>query len=212
MVPPSVPATPSPSPVTPAPPPPTSSDDFRFFSPTSIWNQPLADNAPLDPNSAAITAHLEAFVSAGLANRTGPWINTSQYSTPIYTVPVDQPTVSVILEYDNPALQAALSAVPIPADAEPAAGSDAEITIYQSSTDTLWEMWEMRQALFPPPFVSGASSSGGSLSAGTYYYAVTALTPTGETTVSPVHAYTVTAGSEVTLQWSGPVGATGYRI
>jgi len=127
-------------------------------------------------------------------------------------VPADQPTVPVIMQYDNPALQAALSAVPIPADAQPAAGSDAEITIYQPSSDTLWEMWEMREALAPPPFLSAASSSGGSLPVGTYYYGVTALTPTGETTVSPVHAYTVAAGGKVTLQWSGPVGATGYRI
>jgi hypothetical protein len=206
-VPPSV--TPPSGPVTPSP---TSSDDFRFFSPTSIWNQPLADEAPLDPNSAVITSHLEAFVNAGLASRTGPWINTSQYSTPIYTVPADQPTVPVIMQYDNPALQAALAAVPIPADAQPAAGSDAEITIYQPSSDTLWEMWEMRQMLAPPPFLSVASSSGGSLPASTYYYAVTALTPTGETTVSPIEADTVATGGKVTLRWTGPVGATGYRI
>jgi hypothetical protein len=155
---------------------------------------------------------LQAFVNSEEANRTGPWINTSQYSTPIYTVAADQPTVPVIMQYDNAALQSALSAVPIPADAQPAAGSDGEITIYQPSSDTLWEMWEMRQALAPPPYLSVAASTGGSLPAGTYYYAVTALTPTGETTASPIEAVMVAAGGKVTLRWGGPVGATGYRI
>ena len=65
---------------------------FRFFSPTSIWNTPLLPNAPIDPNSAAITGTLENYINASLANRTGPWINTTSYSTPIYTVPASQPT------------------------------------------------------------------------------------------------------------------------
>ena len=54
--------------------------------------------------------------------------------------------------------------------------------------------------------------TGGSLPAGTYDYGVTALTATGETTISPVHAYSVSAGGKVALKLGGPVGATGYRI
>jgi hypothetical protein len=208
--PPSDPISPPSGPVTPSPQPPSSSD-FRFFSPTSIWNQPLLPDAPIDPNSPAITGTLQAYVNTSLANRTGPWINTTQYSTPIYTVPANQPTVGVVMDYNNP-LAAVMAAVPIPANAQPAAGSDDEITIYQPSSDTLWEMWRMRQALDPPPYLSGAVGSGGSLPAGTYYYAVTALTQTGETTVSPVHAYAVPAGGKLKLSWGGPVAAIGYRI
>ncbi len=120
---------------------------FRFFSPTSIWNTPLLPNAPIDPNSAAITGTLENYINASLANRTGPWINTTSYSTPIYTVPASQPTVPVIISSDNTPLRAAMAAVPVPADAQPAAGTDEEMTIYQPSTDTLWEMWKMSQSL-----------------------------------------------------------------
>ena len=112
----------------------------------------------------------------------------------------------------RPFSQAALSAVPIPADAQPAAGTDAEMTVYQPSSDTLWEMFDMRQALAPPPFLSGVVGSGGSLPAGRYYYAVTALTPSGETTPSPVQSYQVPAGGTVALRWNGPVGAIAYRI
>jgi hypothetical protein len=185
---------------------------FRYFSPTGVWNTPLLPTATIDPNSAGITGTLEAYINSSLANHTGPWINTTSYSTPIYTVPATQPTVPVIISQNNPYLQAAMAAVPIPADAQPAAGTDAEMTIYQPSTDTLWEMWLASQSLLPPTSESATVGTGGSLAAGTYSYGVTALTPTGETKVSPVHAYTVAAGGKVALKWAGPVGATGYRI
>lgn len=185
---------------------------FRFFSPTSIWNTPLLPTAPVDPNSAAVTGTLEAYINTSLANRTGPWINTTSYSTPIYTVPANQPTMPVIISSDNTPLRAAMAAVPVPTGAQPAAGTDEEMTIYQPSTDTLWEMWLMSQSLLPPTSESATIAAGGALPAGTYDYGVTALTPTGETKVSPVQAYTVPTGGKVTLKWAGPVGATGYRI
>jgi hypothetical protein len=189
----------------------SSTPAFRFFSPLGIWNQPLAASALIDPNSAAISDRLMSFINTSVANRTGPWINTASYSTPIYTVPANQPTVPVIMDYNNP-LAPAMGAVPIPSNALPAAGTDAEATFYQPSSDTLWEMWKLRQRLNPPPYVSASMGTGGSLPAGTYYYAVTALTPTGETTASAVKSYTVAAGATVGLSWGGPVGATAYRI
>ena len=40
-------------------------------------------------------------------------------------------------------LQTALNAgVPIPSDAKPAAGTDGHMTVYQPSSDTLWEFWQ----------------------------------------------------------------------
>jgi hypothetical protein len=183
----------------------------RFFSPTSIWNEPLAPTAPVDPSSAAITGTLENNINTSLANRTGPWINTTSYSTPIYTVPANQPTVPVIMDYNNP-LAPAMSSVPLPANALPAAGTDEETTVYQPSSDTLWEMWGMRQSLNPPSYITAAVTTGGSLAAGTYDYAVTALTATGETTPSSVQTVTVPAGAAVKLSWGGPVGSTSYRL
>jgi hypothetical protein len=65
---------------------------------------------------------------------------------PIYTVPANQPTVRVAL-YNavSPALQAAWSAVPLPADAKPADGWDAHLVVWQPSTDRMWEFWSLEK-------------------------------------------------------------------
>ncbi len=121
----------------------------RFFAPDSFWNAPLATDAPIDPNSSAMVGGLVDEVHAELAGHYGPWINTSHYSTPIYRVPADQPTVHVTL--DSPghtgleSLQQAIDAVPIPPGATPAAGSDEQMVIWQRSSDSMWEFWEMEQ-------------------------------------------------------------------
>lgn len=184
----------------------------RLFSPTSVWNQPVQANARLAPNSAALVGRLDDFVDASLSAGDGPWINTYDYSTPIYTVPAGQPTVPVVMDYDSSWLPDALAAVPIPRNAEPAAGSDAQMTVYQPSSDTLWELFDMRQSLNPPPFLSAQVGTGGALPSGRYAYAVTSLTAHGQTTPSPVETYEVPAGGRVSLLWNAPIGSTGYKV
>ena len=44
-----------------------------------------------------------------------------------------------------PELAKQWKAVPVPAYAEAASGTDAEMTIYQPSTDTMWEFWQARK-------------------------------------------------------------------
>jgi hypothetical protein len=44
-----------------------------------------------------------------------------------------------------PDLEAAFAAVPLPDDARAAAGDDAELVVWQPSTDTLWEFWQLRR-------------------------------------------------------------------
>jgi hypothetical protein len=104
-----------------------------IFSPTSVWNAPLGAKAPLAPNSSTLVRGLRAQVAQGV------WINSSFYSTPVYTVPGDQPRVKVTLDQDIPTLAADFASVPLPDNALPAKGSDAHLTVYQPSTDTLWE-------------------------------------------------------------------------
>jgi hypothetical protein len=111
------------------------------FAPTSAWNAPLADDAPLAADSAALVAELRRQV----ALPSGAWINSSSYSTPVYTVAADQPTVRVALDVGYTPLQGDLEAVPLPEDARAAPGSDGHLTVYQPSTDTLWEFWLMRR-------------------------------------------------------------------
>jgi hypothetical protein len=118
----------------------------RPFAATSFWNAPLAGTAPLAPTSSSLVAELRRQVDRDLALRRGPWINTTFYSSPIYRVPTGQPAVRVKLDQWNPAMQAAFDAVPIPPDARAAAGTDANMVVWQPSTDTMWEFWLMRRA------------------------------------------------------------------
>jgi len=75
----------------------------------------------------------------------GPWINTTFYSRPIYTVPKDQPTVQVKLMGTVEAdLASAWKAVPLPANAKPAAGTDGILVLWQPSTNRLWEFWRLK--------------------------------------------------------------------
>jgi hypothetical protein len=75
----------------------------------------------------------------------GLTINTDSYSVPIYTVPSNQPTVRVALRSGSSAsaLQSAWSAVPLPSNAQPAAGTDGHLVVWQPSTDKLWEFWRL---------------------------------------------------------------------
>jgi hypothetical protein len=118
---------------------------FRFFSPTSFWNEPVPADAPLDPSSAAVMGAFDEEITAEELAKNGPWINTTSYSVPVYTVSADKPTVSVQLENHAPsaALSSAWSAVPLPPGAQPAAGTDGALVVWQPSTDRLWEFWRL---------------------------------------------------------------------
>lgn len=121
----------------------------RLFAPDSVWNKPLSPNAPLDPSSDVLVASLNEDVQQDIESGTGPWIATKSYSTPLYRVPAGHPTVKVTLDDgDAPwraALQDAFEEVPIPPGAKPARGTDGHMTVWQPSTDRLWEFWRARQ-------------------------------------------------------------------
>jgi hypothetical protein len=62
---------------------------------------------------------------------------------PIYTVPADEPTIRVKLDASATTLQEAWDAVPLPADAKPAAGTDHHLVVWQPSTNRMWEFWDL---------------------------------------------------------------------
>jgi hypothetical protein len=115
---------------------------FRFFSPSSFWNEPVPADAPVDPSSTAAMSAFDKEIHAEKPNG-NPTINTVRWSVPIYTVPKDQPTVRVELLNRSKALQAAWDAVPLPPSAKPAAGTDKHLVVWQPSTDRLWEFWRL---------------------------------------------------------------------
>jgi hypothetical protein len=154
------------TPVSPADPqaPPSAT---RLFAADSVWNAPLPSNAPLDPANAVLVKTLRATVAQNMAAGWGPWIETGQTTT-LYTVPANQPTTRVQLDPGSwkAGLQQTFNAVPIPANAVPAAGPDAHMTIWQPSTDRLWEFWLTRKlsdgwhANFGGAMVSASRSPG----------------------------------------------------
>jgi hypothetical protein len=133
-------------PLEPEPEPEPEAGPFRFFAPSSVWNEPLAADAPLDPQSAELVHAFAAEVQSEEHAKVGPWINTTSDSVPVYTVEAEQPTVPVSLEFDlEPALVASWRAVPLPAEARAAAGTDKPLVVWQPSTDRMWEFWRLEE-------------------------------------------------------------------
>lgn len=129
----------------------------RMFSPLAWRNQALADNAALDSDQSAVQ-HLMTQLSMH-----GAWVNTSQWSAPIYVVPGNQKRIGVHVEArEPPELWGDWQGAPIPSDAmssPPADGyddrdsllqrlnkrewTDRSLVLYQPATDTLWEFFHL---------------------------------------------------------------------
>jgi hypothetical protein len=122
------------------------SGPLRFFSSSSFWYRSAAGE-PVDPSSSAVVGALDGEVTEEQLAKRGPWINTTEFSVPVYTVGANQPTVTVKLAHHapEPALQAAWKSVPLPPTAQPALGHDALLVVWQPSTDRLWEFWHLKR-------------------------------------------------------------------
>ena len=119
---------------------------FRFFAPTSFWNELVPAGAAVDQASSTIVAVLNEEELAEESAKHGPMINTTSWSVPIYTVPSNQPTVRIALvKGSSAALQAAWTAVPLPSNAQPAVGSDGHLVVWQPSKDRMWEFWRLEK-------------------------------------------------------------------
>jgi hypothetical protein len=118
---------------------------FRFFSATSFWNEEVPAEGPLDPSSATVMGAFSQEIAAETQAGLGPAINTTKWSVPVYVVPASQPTVRVRLVSASAqlALQSAWNAVPLPPNAQPAAGTDGHLAVWQPSTERLWEFWRL---------------------------------------------------------------------
>lgn len=120
-----------------------------IFAPTSFWYQTIPANTPLHPNNAAFVAEF-ARLKTTFYNTVS--ISMESWSSPVYAVPSNLPTQRVDQakcfagSVPNSGLARQWAEVPIPAYAQPASGSDAEMTIYQASSDTLWEFWKAKNA------------------------------------------------------------------
>lgn len=115
------------------------------FSPDSFWYTPIPASAPLNANSAGYVQEILRQKAKYYGTVT---INTTAYSSPVYFAEAGTPTVKVSewdcqkKGYKDASLADQWSTVPIPSYALQSKGSDGEMTIYQPSTDQVWEFWQ----------------------------------------------------------------------
>lgn len=123
-------------------------DKNKIFAPTSFWYQPIPATAPIHANSKNYVSEFlrQKKTYYGTVN-----INLTSYTSPVYYANYYTPKVTV-KEWDcqrkgfvDRLLADYWTKVPVPLYAIPAKGSDAEMTIYEAATDTLWEFWRMRK-------------------------------------------------------------------
>jgi hypothetical protein len=119
------------------------------FAPDSFWYTPIPHDVPLHPDSDAF---VQEFLRQKKAYYGNVNINTVKFASPVYVVGPDVPGTDVA-EWDcqkkgfkDKDLAKQWKAVPIPEYAGAAGGTDAEMTIYQPSSDTMWEFWQARKA------------------------------------------------------------------
>ncbi len=146
-------AAPRPAP-TPAPPPtpiPSATSPVltdAVFAPTSFWYSPIPANAPLHANSARFVIE---FLRQKQAHFGTVNINTLAHASPVFIAAADAPTTKVSYSncqnkaFPETALEAQWEQVPLPSYAVHADGVDREMTIYQPSTNTIWEFWMARK-------------------------------------------------------------------
>ena len=121
------------------------------FSADSVWRQDIS-TAPVADDSAGMVAGLASQVAdhyGGVAA-----FNVNAYTASYYEVGADTPRIDVAWDncqnkkYTPKGLVGdggQLSRVPVPADAVPARGRDAQLTIYSPSSDQLWELWRAKE-------------------------------------------------------------------
>src|SRR3954471_14969723 len=117
-----------------------------FFGPTGPWNAALPTSPGVDANSTAIVTAMSTTISTAALRGKWPSINTTSYSTPIW--PRTWPRREVVYDNDpNTSFAQAIDALnklgglPIPAEAQPAPGTDGHIVIYDAGGRTLYEFW-----------------------------------------------------------------------
>jgi hypothetical protein len=117
----------------------------KIFASTSHWYTPIPIVTDIHPNSADFVAEFLRQKKKYYGTVT---VNTVEYSSPVYTVGPDvKPITMGFFNCQNktgtpPTFMKMISDVPIPDYAIRAQGTDGEMTIYQPSTDTLWELWK----------------------------------------------------------------------
>jgi hypothetical protein len=122
------------------------SESLHLFSAQSVFNEPLPAKPPLAADSATLVHAFQTQIKRAGGQVV---INTTEWSAPVYVVGADSKTVAMAGQSSicprpdgvSAGFLAQIEAVPVPANAEPAAGSDKELIVWQPSSGHLWELW-----------------------------------------------------------------------
>lgn len=142
------------------------------FAPTSFWYTPIPAAVPLHANSANFVKEILRQKATYYGTVT---INTKEYTSPVYTAAAGAPTVKVTQwdcqkkGYLDTSLSEQWAAVPIPDYAVQSRGTDGEMTIYQPSTDTVWEFWQAKKVDGKWQACWGGRLQNASTSSGVFY-------------------------------------------
>jgi hypothetical protein len=123
-------------------------DPARLFSTSSPWNVPATGG--VDPGSVAMTSSgmpgslADSFLQAGRNLDIAGTDDYPDYGIPVFEGQATTPRVAV--RDTNGWWGGGFAAVPIPADAVPARGTDHHLSILDRGAHTLWEFWEMQKA------------------------------------------------------------------
>ncbi len=121
-----------------------------LFDSKSFWYQRVDGVTELHEKSPTFVKEFLRQKAAGKDDLVG--INTTSYASPLYFADANTPRVDVAITrclalsdeaYEELARQ--FTNVPFPDHAVPADGTDAEMTIYEPATDTLWEFWRLQK-------------------------------------------------------------------
>jgi hypothetical protein len=118
------------------------------FSRSGPWRTPIPSSARPASDSHAIVANLAKQVSSYYGHVA---LNTVSYSTTLYTVGPNRPEKQIAFddchgETSPPGhLARVLSRVPVPTGAVGSEGEDEETSIYQPSSNRLWEFWKFQR-------------------------------------------------------------------
>ncbi len=114
----------------------------------SFWTTPIPLDAPLAANSSN---YVSEFIRQFHTHYGTVSITTDSFNAPVYVVEPGTPTVAVnqwkcqVNSTLSPTLKTQLSSVPIPSNALSSPDSDGEMIIYDPTSDTLWEFWQIHK-------------------------------------------------------------------
>ena len=120
----------------------------RPFSATSVWNTPIGPAPVLDSLSALRIVDLTTLMNTSTQAGKPPALNYKSWSTTVYYVNSSAPKLPLVITgtgTKNQRLQQLIDAhggVPFPAGAEPSDENDAQITVVNTDTGTLYEFFE----------------------------------------------------------------------